>query len=180
MGKATTTVEEKPAVVEVVWRQMSVKDIDSVSRVAEETHPNLPESDQIFTERAKLFPEGCLALVESHSDRLHGYVISHPIRCRQIPALDSLLREISFEADQYYIHDLVILPRFRGYGLAKECMDKLFAIAKRYSTTCLISVYGTASFWGRFDFVPVEVDDGLKEKLLDYGDDATYLERRNM
>ncbi|KAI4173533.1 MAG: hypothetical protein LQ343_002871 [Gyalolechia ehrenbergii] len=142
-------------------------------------HPDLPESDQVFAKRVKLFPEGCLALIEGDSDELSGYVISHPIRRRQPPALNSLLGELASDADQYYIHDLAILREARGRGLAQECIGKLFEIAKRYPTTSLVSVYNTAPFWGRFGFVSTGVDEGLEKKLLDYGEDATYLERKN-
>ena len=181
MEDATKVVAKSPAKTESAWRQTSLNDIESLVRVADKIHPDLPESDQVFAERVKLFPEGCLALVEGERDELLGYVISHPIRHRQPPALDSLLGEIASDADQYYIHDLAILPQFRRRGLAQECINKLFAIARRYSypTTSLVSVYNTAPFWGRFGFVPVEIGEGFERKLLDYGDDATYLERHN-
>jgi GNAT superfamily N-acetyltransferase len=168
-----------PAEAKITWREMSTSDIESLVRVADKIHPDLPESDEVYAERVKLFPQGCLALVEGGLDELCGYVISHPIRHRQPPVLDSLLQEIDPNADQYYIHDLAILPKARGRGLAQECINKLLAIAKRYHTTSLISVYGTAPSWGRFGFVPEEADKPLIEKLHDYGDDATYLERKN-
>ncbi|KAI4259541.1 MAG: hypothetical protein L6R42_004538 [Xanthoria sp. 1 TBL-2021] len=170
---------KSPAKAKAAWHEMSVDNIDSLVRVADRIHPDLPESDQVFAERVRLFPQGCLALVEDVGHELCGYVISHPIRRRQPPALDSLLGEIASDADQYYIHDLAILPEFRGRGLAQECINKLFARAKRYPTISLVSVYNTAPFWGRSGFVPVEVDEGLEKKLLDYGDDAVYLERKN-
>lgn len=71
------------------------------------------------------------------------------------------------------------MPKARGRGLAQECVNKLSTIARQYPTTSLVSVYGTASFWGRFGFVPDKVDVALEKRLLEYRDDATYLERRN-
>ena len=161
------------------WRKMSITDLDGLLRVADKIHPDLPESNSVFTERVKLFPEGCLVLVEG--EEVCGYAISHPIRHHQPPALDTLLGEIAPDADQYYIHDLAILPRFRGRGLAAECIDKLLAVAKvkRFPTTCLVSVYGTSPFWRRFGFVPEPVDGVLSEKLRGYGEDAVYLSRKN-
>ena len=161
------------------WRRLSASDIPSLARVADRIHPGLPEADEVFSERVKPFPEGCLALVEHQSEELCGYAISHPIKHSWPPALNSFLREISADADQYYIHDLAILPEFRGRGFAQECTNKLLVVAERYPTSCLTSVYGTAQFWGRFGFVPVQVDDVLRKKLLDYGDDAVYLQREN-
>ena len=167
--------------VKIHWRKLSIADIDKLVRVADKIHPDLPESDEVFAERVKLFPEGCLALVEDDGDgdELCGYVISHLIRRRHPPALNSLLGEIAINADQYCVHDLAILPQFRGHGLAKQCIENLLTVASRFPTTCLISVYGTATFWARFGFLPVEIDEILGKKLLDYGDDATYLERKN-
>ncbi|EMR70984.1 putative gcn5-related n-acetyltransferase protein [Eutypa lata UCREL1] len=156
---------------------MTTSDTNGVLRIADKIHPDLPESEPVFSERAKLFPDGCLVLVEA--DEICGYAISHPIRHRQPPALDSLLGEIAPDAGQYYIHDLAILPKFRGRGFAEECIRVLLTVAKRYPTTCLISVYGTASFWGRFGFEPDQMDDALSKKLVDYGDDATFLSRKN-
>ncbi|CAJ2506280.1 Uu.00g004100.m01.CDS01 [Anthostomella pinea] len=158
------------------WREMAAGDIEGLMRVAEVVHPGLPESDQVFAERVKLFPEGCLALVND-DEEVCGYAISHPIRNRQPPALDSLLGEVASDADQYYIHDVAILPKFRGRGLAAECVKKLLVVAERYSSACLISVYGTAAFWRRFGFVPGSVDEVLSAKVRGYGDDATYLVR---
>ncbi len=57
-------------------------------------------------------------------------------------------------------------------------MNNIFTIAERYPTTCLVSVYGTAPFWSRFGFVPEEIDEVLEKKLLDFGDEAIYLERK--
>lgn len=183
MEEAEAKVETtQPVHAEASWCELSVKDIKSLARVADKIHPDLPESDSVFAERVELFPEGCLGLwwEKGKGNELCGYVISHPIRRLQPPALNSLLGNIASDADQYYIHDLAILPKLRARGLAQECINnKLFAIAKRYPTTCLISVYGTEPFWSRFGIVLVQIDDVLGGKLLDYGDDAIYLERKN-
>jgi ribosomal protein S18 acetylase RimI-like enzyme len=160
-----------------VWRNLTSSDIEGLMRIADCVHPGLPESAQMFAERVKLYPEGCLALEED--GQICGYAISHPIRQHHPPALDSLLGEIAPDADQYYIHDVAILPRLRGRGLATECVDQLLVVAKRYPTTSLVSVYGTESFWSRFGFMPGPVGEEFREKLRDYGEDAIYLWRLN-
>lgn len=159
------------------WRRMSVSDAPALQRIADEIHPDLPEGNHVFTERATLFPEGCLVLAQG--DELSGYAISHPIRHGEPPALDSLLEEIPPSADQYFIHDVAILPRLRGRGHADDCIRRLLEVARRYPTTGLISVYGTVAFWARFGFVAEPVDEGLLEKLNGYGEDAVYLTRNN-
>jgi ribosomal protein S18 acetylase RimI-like enzyme len=164
-----------------VWRPLSTGgDIASLVQVADKVHPDLPESEQVFAERVALFPQGCLGLFDE-TDEICGYIISHPTRYREPPALDQLLGEIAPDANQYYIHDLAIVPDFRGSGLAYQCLGKVLeTVAKRYATTGLVSVYGTSEFWGRYGFkVPEAIDGVLEKKTQGYGDDAVYLERKN-
>ncbi|KAM7211359.1 hypothetical protein V8F06_013267 [Rhypophila decipiens] len=186
-----------------MWRQIQLPDdMPGLVHVGDIVHPSLPESPAVFTERATLFPEGCLVLAGSEcnpasalnnnkpaapsgtsSSRIYGYAISHPIPHDQPPELDYLLGFIpTYSPDnsnlnndeavkpsppQYYIHDIAILPALRGQGLAAQCIRLLLDVAKRhgYKTACLISVYGTSEFWGRFGFLPPEnLSDALKEK----------------
>ncbi|KAJ4371294.1 hypothetical protein N0V83_004511 [Neocucurbitaria cava] len=182
--KSVTSDTRAPTEAILAWRNLSLDDINDLISIANEIHPDLPESIQVFSERINLFPEGCLALEASTSDgkitsELCGYAISHPIIRRQPPALDALLGEISPSADQYYIHDLALLPKARGCGSAQEGVGKLLAIAARYETTALVSVYNSAPFWNRFGFVAGGTDEVLERKLREYGDDAVFLERQN-
>ncbi|KAK4125418.1 acyl-CoA N-acyltransferase [Parathielavia appendiculata] len=159
------------------WSSLSSDQIGPLLEVADQVHPDLPESAHVFAERVRLFPEGCLGLVRHDDGKLCGYAISHPIRAREPPALDSLLGEIAPDADQYYIHDVAVLPGFRGKGLAAEVIRMLIEVAWRhnYRTTCLVSVYGTAPFWARFGFVSQKVGAALAKKLKEYGEDAVYM-----
>ncbi|KAL8982292.1 MAG: hypothetical protein Q9205_003154 [Flavoplaca limonia] len=168
------SAKAKPA-----WREMSIDHVASLVRVADRVHPSLPESNQVFAERVNLFPAGCLALVQEGSDDLCGYLISHPIRYRQPPELDSLLGEIADDVDQYYIHDLAILPEWRECGLARDGIERVLGIAKKYQSTCLVSVYKTELFWARYGFQPVEIEEGLEEKVRGYGEGAKFLECEN-
>lgn len=101
-------------------------------------------------------------------------MISHPILKHHPPSLNSLLGEIAPNADQYYIHDLAILPEMRRQGHAVVAMERIMEVARRYETVCLVLVYGAASLWKVFGFVV-----GMAEHLRRYGEDAAYLEREN-
>jgi predicted N-acetyltransferase YhbS len=175
---ATAGRQENPG-PRATWRKLTLEDIASLASIADIIHPGLPESDEVFLERTSLFPEGSLALVNRQSNQLVGYAISHPINYRQPPALDSLLGRLHQDVDQYYIHDLAILPEWQGKGHAKTCIEHIFQTAKCFATTGLVSVYGTAPFWGKFGFKPVETNDKLNAKLSAYGEDAVFLERRS-
>jgi GNAT superfamily N-acetyltransferase len=156
---------------------MTEDDITAVMYVANEIHHELPEHEPVFRERLQLFAEGCLVLVEN--GEIGGYVVSFPIRRGKPPSLNEMLGGIPQAADQYYLHDLAILPGFRGRGAAAEGIGKILGVAERYPTTCLISVYGTVPFWDRFGFTTEPVDAAMEEKLRGYGADATYLTRKN-
>jgi GNAT superfamily N-acetyltransferase len=158
-----------------IWRAMASNDIEYVSGISKDIHPDLPERAIIFEERLWLFPQGCLVLVEGSS--VFGYAISHPIRRNQPPQLNTFLKNIPDDANQYYIHDVAVIPKFRGRGYAAECVSMLLEISRPYATTCLISVYGTSTFWSQFGFYPEPVSRDTSDKLRAYGDDAVFLSR---
>lgn len=172
------------------WRPMTAADLDGLLQVADAVHPDLPEGAHVFAERLGLFPAGCLVLGRAEEEEedggsggsgaVVGYALSHPIRRHAPPALDaSLGGALAPAADQYYIHDVAVLPALRGRGHAAAAVRRLLAgVAAPYATTALVSVYGTAPFWARFGFRPERVE-GMRKKLGAYGDDAVYLMRRN-
>lgn len=160
------------------WRPMTTNDIPGVMRVADEIHRDLPEAEAVFGERLALFPEGCLVLADGDGT-VTGYVISFPIRRGKPPALNALLGAIRKDADQYYLHDLAILPCSRGRGAAAQGVRRVLGAAGQYPTCSLVSVYDTVGFWARFGFNAVPVDAELEEKLRGYGAGATYLMRGN-
>ncbi|KAL4984855.1 acyl-CoA N-acyltransferase [Aspergillus falconensis] len=172
-----------PATPTAVWRNLTTSDIDSLMHIANTIHPGLPERAAVFAERITLYPEGCLALVNVNGEcsQLHGYAVSHPIRRHQPPALDTLLGEIPADADEYYIHDVAVLPGLRGQGLAAQGIARLLevAAAKGFERTCLVSVYGMEGFWARFGFRPEVIGGQLREKLSGYGEGAVCLSRVN-
>ncbi|EOA83237.1 uncharacterized protein SETTUDRAFT_33548 [Exserohilum turcica Et28A] len=177
-SEITSTTTDKAA----TWQPLSTHDVPAVMHMANTMHASLPERAAVFEERIALFPRGCLGLFDA-SNRLCGYLISHPIRRGQAPALDSLLGEIPGDADQYYVHDLAIAAGFRGTGFAQRGVSGVLeGVASGYATSGLISVYGTGAFWARFGFGEVEEKDeegGFADKIRGYGEDAVYLERKN-
>lgn len=157
------------------WRVCDATDIGSVMRVADAVHPGLPEDSRVFAERVALFPRGCYVLASS--DDIYGYAISHPIYHGKPAALNSLLGEIAVNADQYYIHDVAILPEAKRRGHATAIIKLLLDVAEEFLSVSLISVYGTTSFWERFGFRCVEDNETIRSKLREYGEEAVFLTR---
>lgn len=160
------------------WRALRVGDLAGLDALAALVHPGFFERPEVMAERLALFPEGCLALPgAAGAGRLSGYVLSHPARLGAPPPLDTLIGRLDPEADALYLHDIALGPECRGRGLAAEAIGRILELGERYSAVMLISVYGTAPFWGRFGFAD-ETASADPSKLQPYGPGARYMVRR--
>lgn len=153
---------------------MHENDIDHVVHLSQTIHPSLPESWDTQLRRLRLFPHGCLVL--QSATKILGYAFAHPIQENTPPALDSAPAVIPSDANQFYIHDVVVSERLRGGGYARIAVNKLLDVGKEYPSIALISVYGTTGFWKRFEFRESPLPDPCK--LLPYGEDAVFMVRK--
>jgi len=138
----------------VAWRTMNLSDIPSVYAIANQVH-DLYEAMEVFVERLRLCPEGCFVL---QADTIVGYALSHPYT-RNSPRLNTLIHVLPEEASCWYIHDISILPPYRGKGAASVLLSKLYtlALAKGFREMALTSI--CHSFWRHHGFVDHSVHD---------------------
>ncbi len=164
-------------VTNVEWRGMTGFDLKEVERVANAVHPGYFESVDVLAERHALYHDG--AYVLEIGERISGYVLSHPWRFGDAPALNSLVGSLPANADTYYIHDIALLPVARKVGAASQIIDGLIkhAQARNFPNISLIAVNHSTPFWAKFGFT-VEQVDTLRQKLLSYDGDARYMVRR--
>lgn len=158
------------------WRPARTSDLATISAIAARIHPDLPERPEVFAEKMRLYPDGCRVLVAN--DAIAGYGLAHPWEQHQVPPLDGFLQELPEDANCLYLHDVAVLPGFRG-GVARDYVagiEKL-ARASHIGTLALVSVYATRPLWERLGFRPVTADAGLRAKLASYGYSATYMLR---
>jgi GNAT superfamily N-acetyltransferase len=155
---------------------MAAADLPAVMATAAVVHPNYPEGEPVFAERLALHPAGCLVLAGGEGGG--GYVLSHPWRLGQVPALDSLLGALPEDADAYYIHDLALLPGSRGGGAASACVDRLAIHARTsgFPRMALVAVGRSVGFWRRQGFREAH-DEALARKLASYDSAARYMIR---
>ncbi len=158
------------------WRLMTPRDLDDVKILADIIHVNHPEGMDVFMERQRLYPQGCLVLTEQ--DRPTGYALTHPWRFGEPPPLDSRLGAIPRPATTYYVHDVALLPEGRGKGYAAQATQWLANHARDagFDNMSLVAVNGSQGFWERLGFRVTAVP-GLEEKLLSYGTDAVLMTR---
>lgn len=158
------------------WRPAYATELPAISAIAARIHPDLPERPEVFAEKMRLYPNGCLVLAAD--DEIVGYGISHPWMQQQIPPLDGFLEKLPDDADCLYVHDLAVLPNCRG-GVARAYVASVEALAHTsgIATLALVSVYATRPMWERFGFRPVTAGSELRAKLASYGESATYMLR---
>ena len=140
-------------------------------------HPDFFESLEVLAERQRLYFHGTYLL--EVNERPAGYVLSHPWRFGDLPALNSLLGDLPAGADTFYIHDLALLPVARRIGAASFITEALakHARAHGYPTMSLVAVNASQGFWERHDFA-VEDRPDLTQKLATYEDSARLMVRR--
>jgi ribosomal protein S18 acetylase RimI-like enzyme len=157
------------------WRKAEPSDLPEISEIASRIHPDLPEGSDVLAEKMRLCPDGCLVLVAN--DAIVGYGLSHPWMRHQIPRLDELLHALPSAADCLYVHDVAVLPAFRGRQAADSYIERIIALARsvRITALALVSVYDTPFFWERFGFRVVAGDATLRAKLASYGETARYM-----
>jgi GNAT superfamily N-acetyltransferase len=158
------------------WRPAHASDLPAIGTIAARIHPDLPESPEVFAEKMRLYPDGCLVLAAENE--IAGYGLAHPWMQRQIPPLDGFLETLPDDADCLYVHDVAVLPGFRGGGArAYVAIIEGLARSSGIATLALVSVYATRSLWEHLGFHAVTADAELRAKLVSYGDSATYMLR---
>src|ERR1700754_979238 len=129
------------------WRPMAEADLPAANALAATIHPAYPEDDVVFAERLALYPAGCR--VFDLGGRAEAYVVSHPWRRFEAPALNSLLGALPAAPSTFYIHDLALSPAVRNTGAAAQMVVWLAkqALVDRIRHMSLIAVNGSAGFW---------------------------------
>ena len=158
------------------WRQLTAADLPALLEVQKEAYPWHQEGTEMFLDRMRLYPPGCLAL--DGPDGMLGYILSHPWRAEDPPPLDTLLGALPEQRDTYYLHDLALLKAAHGKGLGARLVRHLTEHAGTcgYTTMSLVAVNKSAPFWERQGF-NIENLPALAPKLKGYGPDAVFMTR---
>jgi GNAT superfamily N-acetyltransferase len=158
------------------WRPARASDLSAISAIAARIHPDLPERPEVFAEKMRLYPDGSRVLAAE--DEIAGYGLAHPWTQHRIPPLDGFLEQLPGNADCLYVHDVAVLPGFRG-GVAGDYVAAIEQLARAsgIATLALVSVYATRPLWERLGFRAVTANAELRAKLASYGDNATYMLR---
>ena len=158
----------------ITFRHLTPDDLPEVHWLeAEAYEPALHESDEAFLRLIALYPEGAFGFFDGAS--LCAYAFGLPLPSGAVLALQAPLAALPPHADMFYIHDVAVAGPYRGRGLAVQLVTKLLALARErgFRTSELVSVQGSAPFWGQFGFERVSEFDYTP------GTPATKMQRRD-
>ena len=160
------------------WRPLTAPDLPLVEAIAAIVHPDFPEDGAVFAERQQLYPEGTRLF--EFDGVAAGYVLSHPWRFKDLPALNGLLGALPEHADTYYIHDLALLNKARGTGAAAMIVGEIQRHARLhgFATMSLVAVNGSLPFWHKHGFRavrPQALEPALTAKLASYESAARFM-----
>lgn len=155
---------------------MTAADIDAVTKIEAAVHLSYQEGEPVFQNRFALFPSGCFVCV-SNGEPV-GYMISHPWKRGEPVALDVMIYAVPADADCLYIHDLALLPEFRGGGAAQAAISLAGDTARqlKLKSLAIVALPDALGFWDRMGFIPTPLskDNAIARK---YGPGASYMER---
>jgi ribosomal protein S18 acetylase RimI-like enzyme len=162
---------------------MQAGDLPGVLAVAAVVHPDFPERPEIFAEKLRLWPSGCLVLTGVRG-AVEGYAISHPWHAGRAAPLDTLLGKLPQPEGARWIHDVALLPEARGHRAASALVRRLVVQAAEEGAPALslVAVHGSAPFWRAMGFseaAPGDLAPGEVEMIAaSYGAQARFMARR--
>jgi ribosomal protein S18 acetylase RimI-like enzyme len=161
--------------VDLLWREAVLTDLPQITGIANAAHIALPERQEVFADKISLSPHTSFVL--QTDDKTVGYAICHPWELHRVPPLDSFLGGLPHHPDCLYVHDVVVLPAFRGQRAVASFIATISksAHAKGIRFLALVSVYNTEIMWERLGFRVTQANPALTAKLLSYGDTAKYM-----
>ena len=137
-------------------RPLNPNDIAAVLEVQRKCYSTeLIEAGETFEKKMAFYPEGCLGIEED--GELGAYVFCHPWIASQIVPLDFDMKAMPDHCDCLYIHDISVVPAWRGRKVAAELLASVFALARRnqLGKLSLVAVQSSEPFWAKQGFHPV-------------------------
>lgn len=147
-------------------KNLTLKEVERVLEIQKACyHKDYWESKEKFESILRLYPSGCYGL---WCEKLAGYLFSHPWRIGEYVPLDSPIKKLPENADCLYVHDIAILPEFRGEGAGRVLFSRVLDAARRFRAIELVAVQHSENFWKKLGFREVKdiTYGGRRAKLM--------------
>lgn len=139
--------------------------------------PGYAESTEVFARRLAS-PAQCCLVVEQAGEVV-AYLAAYRSCLGKVTPLHGDFARYA-HPDTLYLHDMAVLPRCAGQGLASALLQPLWtqARAEGLRHSALVSVQGSQGYWARHGYAAQPLTDALQRELLaGYGEDAVYMVR---
>jgi ribosomal protein S18 acetylase RimI-like enzyme len=151
-----------------MWRPMKDRDLKKVHAISLAQWGTLYyESIDIFKNKLDFYPEGCF--VYEKEGLVQGYVISFPWMYDNVPEINKILPIVDLkefcEKQCYYIHDIVLMPEYRGSLIGAEIIEKLIKVQP---LVCLVAPAPTQHYWRKyygFEKTELKCEEGVHMQL---------------
>ncbi|WP_328455486.1 GNAT family N-acetyltransferase [Streptomyces sp. NBC_00386] len=136
----------------------------------------LSEGREVLRSRHRASPSTCFVL--EHAGGFGGYLLALPyplFRCPDLSLAEEGAAQESNGGGNLHTHDLAIVERARGRGLARRMQRHLEETgrAARYRTLSLVAVRGSEALWSRLGY-RARPEIALPAS---YGAEAVYMEK---
>ena len=144
----------------ILIRPLTSNEIINVSDLAGRIYQEaLAEPFEAFAMKHRLFPAGVLGCFVT--DKLAGYVFSHPWKAGAVVPIATVLGELPANPDCYYIHDCAVSKEYRGLGIGRQMAESAIQVGLNhgFKKLLLVSVNDTKLFWEGMGFKSVKTFD---------------------
>lgn len=158
---------------------MTAQDLGAIGDIAAQVHPQYPERPEIFADKLAFCADGCM-VGENPGGLVVGYAFAHPWTIGLPPLLDAPLGPRPACADCLHLHDVAVLPEWRGMGATAQVLDALLGLATstHVAALTLVAIAGQDGFWRARGFSPfAPVGTPLERRLASYGGACAYMIR---
>jgi len=140
-------------------RSLTLDDAPAAARLEQRCHISVVlEGTGFFKLLSQQWPN-CAYVIDKPGtvNELAAYCLAHPVQAGSIPKLGSL--PASKENSDWFIHDVVVDPEYRGQGLPRMLLISSVghALTRGLASTALVALAGREGYWAQFGFAPTEV-----------------------
>eukprot|EP01052_Picozoa_sp_SAG31_P043065 SAG31_NODE_7055_length_1802_cov_1.672343_1_plen_211_part_00 len=143
------------AAADVALRRMLPTDLPQCAAMEQAGYPAaLWEGELGYQKWMAASPAGCMVAEATDSRAVVGLVVCVPAKHADCPfdlAQGGAASEAAAEPDTLYLHDISVLPAFRGRGVSKLLLDRIEEMAweLQVPTITLTAVCGAWDYWAR-------------------------------
>lgn len=163
---------------QVRLRALAQSDLDDLLAVQRACYgPRFVESAEVFARRLAS-PANC-SLVLEQGGRVCAYLAAYRSVLGKVTPLHGDFEAVA-PVDTLYLHDMAVLPRCAGQGMAQALLQSVWsaAAAQGLRHSALVSVQDSQAFWTRQGYAPQALGNAVqREHLASYGDGAAYMAR---